>query len=73
MFPGCTDYTGHGVGGAELGATGAGAGERVSEDVSAEQGCVGVSRKVLGRKAGVPKKLSGLELERIGIRAGQPG
>ena len=41
--------------------------------MAAEQGCVRVSRKVLGRKAGVPKKLSGLELERIGIRAGQPG
>ena len=31
------------------------------------------SRKVLGKKTGEPEKLSGLELERVGIRAGHPG
>lgn len=36
-------------------------------------GLCGVSRNMLGRKTGEPEKLSGLELERVGIRAGHPG
>lgn len=51
-------------------AAGARLGERFSEGVSAEQGCAG---KVLGKKMGEHEKLSGLELEIVGTKAGQLG